>query len=199
MNQPQKNAFTGVIKSEIISAKKPTDSRPITYGFAKSPFGECFVAIDENNAVCAMDFCDNNRDEILSIFKTRWQATSLTHDDTVAVYVVKQITSPHHLPQPLTLLLRGTEFQINVWQTLLEVPFGTTISYSDLARRAGNERAVRAVASAVARNPISVIVPCHRIVRNDGKIGQYHWGIERKRAIIMWEQEQRDNNHRITL
>lgn len=199
MNQPHEIAFSGVIKSEILSAKKSMVSRQITYGFAKSPFGECFVAVDESNAICAMDFCDNNRDEILSVFNARWQCITMTHNDTVAVHVVRQMTSTPQLQQPLTLLLRGTEFQVNVWQTLLKVPFGATISYCDLARKAGNERAVRAVASAVARNPISVIVPCHRIIRNDGNIGQYHWGAERKRAIIMWESEQCGNNTRIIL
>jgi AraC family transcriptional regulator of adaptative response/methylated-DNA-[protein]-cysteine methyltransferase len=87
------------------------------------------------------------------------------------------------------LWIEGTSFQIKVWQTLLQVPYGQLISYESLAQQAGYPQAVRAVASAVARNPVAYLVPCHRIVRKNGDIGNYRWGKETKEAIIKWENK----------
>ncbi|HEX5790879.1 MAG TPA: methylated-DNA--[protein]-cysteine S-methyltransferase [Luteolibacter sp.] len=89
----------------------------------------------------------------------------------------------------LTLAPRGTPFQLEVWRALLRVPRGQTISYAQLAARIGRPSAVRAVASAVARNPIAVLIPCHRVVRSDGTPGEYRWGAPRKQALLEWEKE----------
>jgi O-6-methylguanine DNA methyltransferase len=89
----------------------------------------------------------------------------------------------------LSVAPTGTPFQLEVWRALLEIPFGRTISYSQLASRVGRPSAVRAVASAVARNPIAVLIPCHRVIHSDGSIGQYRWGSQRKREMIGWEKE----------
>ena len=86
--------------------------------------------------------------------------------------------------------MRGTAFQQRVWQALQNIPAGQTVSYSELARRLGQPSATRAVASAVAANPIAVAVPCHRVLRNDGSISGYRWGVERKRALLLREAQQ---------
>lgn len=81
----------------------------------------------------------------------------------------------------------GTDFEVRVWQTLLKIPMGRAVSYMDIARHLGQPTASRAVGSAVGRNPISFVVPCHRVLRGDGSLGGYHWGLTRKRALIGWE------------
>jgi len=105
----------------------------------------------------------------------RWLAAALSSVDTP--------TRPRRLP----LRLRGTEFQVRVWRALRQIPAGHTTSYADLARRIGQPSAVRAVANACGANPVAILVPCHRIVRSDGSLGGYRWGVERKRALLAAE------------
>ena len=88
---------------------------------------------------------------------------------------------------PMRLVMIGTDFDVRVWETLLKIPMGRAVSYTDIARHIGSPSASRAVGSAVGRNPISFVVPCHRVLRGDGSLGGYHWGLTRKRALIGWE------------
>ncbi len=88
---------------------------------------------------------------------------------------------------PIRLMLIGTAFEVRVWQALLRIPIGRAVSYSDIAHHLGNPKAMRAVGTAVGRNPISFVVPCHRVLRTDGALGGYHWGLTRKRAMLGWE------------
>jgi AraC family transcriptional regulator of adaptative response/methylated-DNA-[protein]-cysteine methyltransferase len=88
------------------------------------------------------------------------------------------------------LVMIGTDFDVRVWETLLKIPMGRAVSYTDIARHIGSPSASRAVGSAVGRNPISFVVPCHRVLRGDGNLGGYHWGLTRKRALIGWETGQ---------
>jgi AraC family transcriptional regulator, regulatory protein of adaptative response / methylated-DNA-[protein]-cysteine methyltransferase len=92
--------------------------------------------------------------------------------------------------QPVRLVMIGTDFDVRVWETLLKIPMGRAVSYTDIARHIGSPSASRAVGSAVGRNPISFVVPCHRVLRGDGNLGGYHWGLTRKRALIGWETGQ---------
>ena len=89
--------------------------------------------------------------------------------------------------QPVRLVMIGTDFDVRVWEALLKIPMGRAVSYTDIARHIGSPSASRAVGSAVGRNPISFVVPCHRVLRGDGSLGGYHWGLTRKRALIGWE------------
>ena len=95
-------------------------------------------------------------------------------------------------PQPLHVLLHGTNFQIKVWEALLAIPAASVVSYEGLARLAGNPFATRAVAHAVARNPVPVLIPCHRVIRKLGEFGEYRYGSPRKRALLGWEQAKVD-------
>ncbi len=88
------------------------------------------------------------------------------------------------------MLLAGTPFRLKVWQALLEIPFGRVASYSDVARSVGAPDACRAVGSAVGANPVAYLIPCHRVIRETGVIGQYRWGAERKIAMLIWENAQ---------
>ena len=87
----------------------------------------------------------------------------------------------------MRLVMIGTDFDVRVWEALLKIPMGRAVSYTDIARHIGAPTASRAVGSAVGRNPISFVVPCHRVLRGDGSLGGYHWGLTRKRALIGWE------------
>ena len=87
----------------------------------------------------------------------------------------------------IVLHLYGTDFQIKVWRALLEIPFGNTSTYSDIAKAINNPRALRAVGTAIGRNPVAILVPCHRVLRSDGGIGGYYWGIEKKKILLEWE------------
>jgi len=89
--------------------------------------------------------------------------------------------------QPVRIVLIGTDFEVRIWETLLKIPMGRAVSYADIARHIGCPTASRAVGSAVGRNPLSFVVPCHRVLRSDGSLGGYHWGLTRKRALIGWE------------
>jgi AraC family transcriptional regulator of adaptative response/methylated-DNA-[protein]-cysteine methyltransferase len=93
-------------------------------------------------------------------------------------------------PESIGLMVKGSAFQIQVWRALLEIPRGGLSSYQRLARAIGRPRAVRAVANAVAANPITYLIPCHRVIRSDGTLGGYRWGVACKRALLAWEAGQ---------
>jgi AraC family transcriptional regulator of adaptative response/methylated-DNA-[protein]-cysteine methyltransferase len=120
--------------------------------------------------------------------KARFPAARFTEDDTSARAVADALFGEKPASHAIKLLLTGTNFQVNVWRALLELPSGSTTTYSRLAQQVGKADATRAVASAVGRNPISLIIPCHRVLRTDGGLGGYHWGLSRKRALLAWER-----------
>lgn len=175
-----------------IASIPPQDSKlkgegiTFAYGYTDTPFGECFVA-GTQDGICTFQFCDGNQEELITEMKKEWSRASFTRDNALAHDTVQKAFFPRAKDVPLKLWLKGTPFQFKVWRSLLDIPCGTVISYSKLAQLIGNPNAIRAAASAVARNPVGFIIPCHRIVRNDGTIGQYHWTPERKAAIIEWE------------
>lgn len=160
----------------------------IEYGFAESPFGEIIVA-RTLLGVCDLQFLDHNKLETIHELGTRWGVytpTVLSNEMAEKIEKVAFEGSTHEV----NLDLRGTEFQKRVWHELQRIPFGTTVSYSEIAGRIGQPEAVRAVASAIAQNPIAYLIPCHRVIHSDGSIGQYHWGSDLKRRLIEWEKMQ---------
>lgn len=158
------------------------------YGFADTAFGCCFVAAT-SHGICRFDFVDNRADEILSSFSSEWHATHRVHNDEMAASVVRKYFSG--CDEPLLLHLKGSPFQMKVWKALLTIPAGCVVSYSELSAMIGQRKAVRAVASAVAANPVGLIIPCHRVIRKEGAVGGYRWRSERKACIIGWERARR--------
>ena len=159
----------------------------IRCGFHPSPFGECLLATTERG-ICAMFFVtDGDREQVLSDLRRRWPAAEFVEDPKTTGGLMGRIIPGNSLPGKLPLDLRGTNFQIKVWQALLEIPPGAVVPYEDLAARVGNPKASRAVGSAVGQNPIAFIIPCHRVIRKVGGIGGYHGGVARKRAMLAWE------------
>ncbi len=105
--------------------------------------------------------------------------------------VIQQLfENPAVWTSPLPLVVKGSNLQVQVWRALLSVPLGEVISYQQLAEQVGNAKAVRAVATCVAQNPVACLIPCHRVIRSSGALGQYHWSVERKAGLLAWEEAQ---------
>jgi AraC family transcriptional regulator of adaptative response/methylated-DNA-[protein]-cysteine methyltransferase len=161
----------------------------ITYGFHPSPFGECLLAITERG-VCGFYFTKNgNQRDVLNEFKHYWQKATLTENPALTAPLISKIFNPSlgKNKEPLHLILKGTNFQIKVWEALTRIPFGTVVTYEDVAVQVGLPKATRAVGTAVGHNPISYIIPCHRVIRKTAEFGNYGGGPSRKKAILGWE------------
>jgi AraC family transcriptional regulator of adaptative response/methylated-DNA-[protein]-cysteine methyltransferase len=161
----------------------------ISYGFHPSPFGECLLAATERG-ICGLGFVgEGGRLQAIEDFKRRWPAAEFQENSQKTRSYIDRIFSPRKRKgaNSVKLLLMGTNFQIKVWEALLRIPSGSMVCYEDLARRLGKPSAARAVGSAVGRNPISFLIPCHRAIRKMGITGDYHWGAARKKAILAWE------------
>ncbi|MES0884753.1 bifunctional helix-turn-helix domain-containing protein/methylated-DNA--[protein]-cysteine S-methyltransferase [Roseibium sp. SCP14] len=161
----------------------------IIYGFHPSPFGQVLVMATDKG-LAGLGFADPGEEEnSLEDMCSRWPAAQYVHNQDATARYAQRVFDPKKWQenQPLNIVMIGTDFEIRVWQTLLKIPMGQATTYSDIAACLGNPKASRAVGSAVGRNPISFVVPCHRVLAKGGKIGGYHWGLTRKRAILGWE------------
>lgn len=162
----------------------------IRYGFHPSPFGTALVMATPRG-LCGLAFSDPGKENAaLKDMRARWKNASYREDSAATADIAARIfQSDRWQPNtPLRVVLIGTDFEVRVWQTLLKVPLGHAATYSDVARKIGKEKAARAVGAAVGKNPISFVVPCHRIVGTNGALTGYHWGLTRKRAMLGWEQ-----------
>jgi len=159
----------------------------IHYRFAPSPFGPLIVA-STAKGICYLAFADEGNEAAFKILKTQFpQASYRQQADGMQEEALGLFRHDWTQPGELRLHLKGTAFQIKVWEALLKIPMGSLATYADLAGHIEQPQACRAVASAVAHNPIAFLIPCHRVIRSTGEIGQYHWGSTRKQAIIGWE------------
>lgn len=161
----------------------------IAYGFHPSPFGECLLARTARG-VCGFYFIKNgDRREVLNEFKQYWQNAALSENPAVTAPLISQIFNPGSVKNksPLHLILKGTNFQIKVWEALTRIPFGAVVTYEDVAVQVGLPQATRAVGTAVGHNPISFMIPCHRVIRKTAEFGNYGGGTARKKAILGWE------------
>jgi AraC family transcriptional regulator of adaptative response/methylated-DNA-[protein]-cysteine methyltransferase len=158
----------------------------IAYGFHPTPYGESLLAVT-SRGICFLAFVDGgDRDAALAELRRDWENAALTLDPASTGPYVAQIFSPAPRP-PLALHLRGTNFQLKVWEALLRIPPGRATSYEDLAVRIGQPRAARAVASALAHNPVAYLIPCHRVLRKSGDFGGYRYTPARKKAMLLRE------------
>jgi AraC family transcriptional regulator, regulatory protein of adaptative response / methylated-DNA-[protein]-cysteine methyltransferase len=164
----------------------------ITYGFHQTPFGECLLATTPRG-ICALSFLYKiTREQALARLRRNWQQAELVEDPARTGQLAEQIFRfPHQSPDvPLSLLLKGTNFQIKVWEALLRVPPGSVVSYEAIAQAIGRPQATRAVGNAVAHNPVQYLIPCHRVIRKMGEFGSYQGGTPRKMALLGWEAAQ---------
>ena len=166
----------------------------LRYGFHPSPFGEAlFVTTQRGLAglgwVEASDDVAQARALALADMQRRWPRAKFLQDEVATAPFVARVFQSQHwrADQPLKVVLIGSAFEVSVWEALLTLPLGTATTYADLARQIGKPKAPRAVGAAVGRNPISFVVPCHRVLGSGGKLTGYHWGLTRKQAILGWE------------
>lgn len=162
----------------------------IMAGFADSPFGKCLVG-QSHRGVCHLSFVESREeDAALAELQTQWPRARLQPNNGVASRLAERIFHPttvENSSAPLRAFVRGTPFQVRVWRALLQVRGGTLVSYGGLAAAVNQPAAARAVGSAVGKNPLAYLIPCHRVIRETGALGDYRWGQVRKRAILAWE------------
>ncbi len=172
--------------------KRRGEGLDIVYGFHACPFGDALL-LATDRGVAGLAFVDEDkgqtRAEALADMTRRWPEARYVEDAKRTAPHVQRIfdAAEWRAETPVRLVLIGTDFEVRVWEALLKIPMGRAVSYADIARHLGKPTASRAVGSAVGRNPISFVVPCHRVLRGDGNLGGYHWGLTRKKALIGWE------------
>lgn len=163
----------------------------IRHGFVPTPFGDGLIAVTERG-ICGLEFLGaRSRSAALAELQEHWPGARLHPDQAEAATVADRVFGSAGTSHRLMLDIRGTNFQIKVWEALLRIPVGTLVSYGDVATAIGRPAAHRAVASAVARNPVAFVIPCHRVIRRTGRFGEYRWGADRKRAMAAWEAARR--------
>jgi len=161
----------------------------IRYGLHPSPFGECLLAATERG-ICALSFVrDGNRRGPVADLERQWPRATIRRDPKATAGLRDRIFGypRNHPPAPLYLFVKGTNFQIKVWEALIKIPLGRAVTYEDIAQHIGMPKAARAVGNAVGRNPIPFLIPCHRVIRKMGEFGNYGGGPARKKAMLGWE------------
>jgi AraC family transcriptional regulator of adaptative response/methylated-DNA-[protein]-cysteine methyltransferase len=159
------------------------------FGFHPSPFGEAILVATERGLAGLGFVDDGNRQAALDDMRRRWPQATYVEDAAATAPLARRIFDPAcwQAEQPLRVVMIGTDFEVRVWQTLLQIPLGRATTYSAIANRIGRPTASRAVGAAIGKNPISFVVPCHRVLGRSGALTGYHWGITRKQAILGWE------------
>ncbi|WOJ98563.1 methylated-DNA--[protein]-cysteine S-methyltransferase [Congregibacter brevis] len=177
-------ACDAMTPGEIASCGKGID---LEYGWGDTPFGPAFVAWSQRG-ICQLSFCDSKDAETVRAFRRDWRGATHLENSAAAAKLLQRVFAAPLEQGKLHLLLRGTNFQVKVWEALMQVNPGDLVSYQQLGAIAGTGNAHRAVGSAMARNRIAYLIPCHRVIRQGGDWGNYRWGLERKLALHVWEQ-----------
>jgi AraC family transcriptional regulator, regulatory protein of adaptative response / methylated-DNA-[protein]-cysteine methyltransferase len=158
----------------------------IKYSFANTPFGQVIVA-STPKGICYLAFCEDENAGLEALKQIFTNASVVNDNDKHQENALTFFSKVRHNGEPLTLHLKGTPFQIKVWEALLRIPMGKLKTYSQIAAAIDHRKASRAVGSAIGDNPVAFLIPCHRVIRSTGEFGNYHWGATRKTAIIGWE------------
>jgi len=160
----------------------------IRYGFHETPFGTCLLGVTDRG-ICWMSFVsvgDEARHE-LEAMKAHWNQSVFHQDQVETADYINRIFGQSASSDKLHLLVKGTNFQVKVWEALLRLPMGQVVTYQQIAQHIQHPKAMQAVGSAVGSNHIAYIIPCHRVIRKDGVLGEYRWSAMRKKSIIGWE------------
>lgn len=162
----------------------------MVWGAAPSPFGTA-VIVTTDYGIAGIGFADADMsvDQAFKDLADRWPNARFSRNDAAVAPLAERIFDPARWDRerPVRVVLIGTDFEVKVWETLLGIPCGRATTYGDIAEKIGRPSAARAVGAAVGKNPISFVVPCHRVVGSSGALTGYHWGVPRKRAILGWE------------
>jgi AraC family transcriptional regulator of adaptative response/methylated-DNA-[protein]-cysteine methyltransferase len=165
------------------------DGLTLNYGFHPSPFGIALI-IATPRGLAGLAFANPGEEKAaLADMQGRWPKARYVENASRTAPLAERIFDPTKwsVEQPLRVVLIGTDWEVRIWETLLKIPMGRATTYSDIARKVGSVKASRAVGAAVGKNPISFVVPCHRVLGKSGKLTGYHWGITRKCAMLGWE------------
>jgi AraC family transcriptional regulator, regulatory protein of adaptative response / methylated-DNA-[protein]-cysteine methyltransferase len=162
------------------------------YGFHETPFGECLIATTERGISHLAFIDETTKQNEFDRFVDTWHFAKRVHQPQITEGVVSQIFN-REKANKIHLLVQGTNFQLKVWEALLRIPQGAVSTYQHIANAVENPKAVRAVGTAIGNNPIAYLIPCHRVIKAQGEIGQYHWGYTRKKALIGWEMAHSDD------
>jgi AraC family transcriptional regulator of adaptative response/methylated-DNA-[protein]-cysteine methyltransferase len=169
--------------------KSGGDGLTMSYGFHPSPFGTALVMTTERG-LAGLAFADSGEEQAaLFDMQGRWPQARIVEDRAGTAALAGRIFDPRlwRANRPLRVVLIGTDFEVRVWETLLKIPLGRAMTYSDIAAKLRAPKAARAVGAAVGKNPVSFVVPCHRVLGKSGDVTGYHWGLTRKRAMLGWE------------
>ena len=169
----------------------------LRYGFHASPFGMAVVMIT-SRGLAGLAFADPGEEQLaLHDMQQRWPRATYVEDRDGTADYARRIFDPERwsADQPLRIVLIGTDFEVRVWDALLKIPMGCASTYSDIARQIDKPKASRAVGAAVGKNPVSFVVPCHRVLGKSGELTGYHWGITRKQAMLGWETGRVPHGH----
>jgi AraC family transcriptional regulator, regulatory protein of adaptative response / methylated-DNA-[protein]-cysteine methyltransferase len=166
----------------------------IEYGFHPTPFGLCLIGVTERG-ICWLSFLASDADprHALEEMKAYWHNSVFHEANELTKAFLEQVFPESPLQKKLHLFVKGTNFQIRVWEALLRVPMGEVTTYQDIARSIQNPNALQAVGSAVGSNHIAYLIPCHRVIRKDGVLGQYRWSSSRKKSMIGWEMAHQES------
>ena len=190
-----KNVSSGNIDynlSILFEKKSLTDfesaDNPISlfYGIHEDRFGEYLLALTDQEEIVALDFYEDEHTSLKKL-QHRWRGSALIHQQEKTAKIASRLFQPA-TDEPLRILARGTPFQLKVWECLIEIPFGKTVTYQWVAKKVGNPKGSQAVGNAMGDNPIAFLIPCHRVVTKAGQISGYRWGVRRKAEILDWEQ-----------
>jgi AraC family transcriptional regulator of adaptative response/methylated-DNA-[protein]-cysteine methyltransferase len=157
----------------------------IRYGLHASPFGRCLIAVTERG-ICHFGFVQSSEGDAIDDLVADWKNARMIEDRVFTAPLVEPIFDLGYRSR-LNIHLRGTNFQLKVWEALLQIPAGAVTTYEGLAEQIGRPTATRAVGSAIGHNPIAVLIPCHRVIRKVGDIGNYRYGSLRKKALLAYE------------
>jgi AraC family transcriptional regulator of adaptative response/methylated-DNA-[protein]-cysteine methyltransferase len=174
--------------------KNGGENLSINYSFAESPFGNILVA-STSTGICHMAFADDEKGALADLKKSFRNAHYKQMVDLIQQNALYIFTKDWKNLDKIKLHLKGTDFQLKVWEALLKIPMGKLSTYGDIAGQLQLPRASRAVGSAVGNNPVAFLIPCHRVIQSSGAFGQYHWGSNRKTAMIGWEAAKFSTNN----
>ena len=158
----------------------------IRYGLHPTPFGKCLIATTDRG-ICHLGFVQTSEGDAIDNFVSDWHQATMIEDHKATASLVEPIFDLGYRGKPLSIHLRGTNFQLKVWEALLKIPARAVTTYEGVASQIGKPRATRAVGTAIGHNPIAVLIPCHRVIRKVGEFGNYRYGTLRKKALLARE------------
>jgi AraC family transcriptional regulator of adaptative response/methylated-DNA-[protein]-cysteine methyltransferase len=165
----------------------------LRWGIHPTPFGDALIVASDRGVTRLAFIAEDERDEVLDQVRHDWPLSRVVEDQDATAAWLPRIFPEGARAEPLSILVKGTPFQVQVWRALMHIPEGSTMTYGQLAAALGKPGAARAVGTACKVNPIAFLIPCHRVIRDTGALGGYRWGLVRKRAMLAWEAARREH------